>query len=230
MAGRLRRRSRSRRTVTGVILDLDPGGAPRTALAPQRPMSGNMSSRGEISVTLFGSHGRYRTETLNKRRCRLHPSRLWAFDREHRLEKTCRVLIGFNTRRLRGDRPLPVDRREPRPTSWRPTSASPRRSSASSPATASSSPRKGEPPPRRRATTTSPDPLRNDGMGSPRRPSGKGPDQTRHVEADQVPHDPIGPGVAQGSQRDRRPHAHGEHPGGLRGLDADGGVLEDHGP
>src|SRR5262249_16722580 len=50
-------------TVTGVILDLDPGALRELHWHPtadewQYVIAGN------VSVTLFGSHGRYRTETL----------------------------------------------------------------------------------------------------------------------------------------------------------------------
>ena len=52
--------------MTGVVLDLEPGGAARTALASRPPTSGSTSSKGTVSVTMFGSHGRYRIETLEK--------------------------------------------------------------------------------------------------------------------------------------------------------------------
>ena len=39
---------------------------------------------GNVSVTMFGSHGRYRTETLAEGRRRLHPAGLRPLDRERR--------------------------------------------------------------------------------------------------------------------------------------------------
>ena len=67
---------------------------------------------GEVSVTLFGSHGRYRTETLAEGRRRLHPAGLRPLDRERRqrsLPRPDRLQHG----RLRGDRPVAMDRGKP---------------------------------------------------------------------------------------------------------------------
>ena len=53
------------KTITGVILDLDPG-ALRTLHWHPNADEWQYVIEGEVSVTLFGSHGRYRTETLQK--------------------------------------------------------------------------------------------------------------------------------------------------------------------
>src|SRR4029078_12899342 len=52
-------------TITGVVLDLDPGGL--------RELHWHATSdewqyviEGQVSVTMFGSHGRFRTEILNR--------------------------------------------------------------------------------------------------------------------------------------------------------------------
>jgi oxalate decarboxylase/phosphoglucose isomerase-like protein (cupin superfamily) len=53
------------KTITGVILDLDPG-ALRTLHWHPNADEWQYVIEGEVSVTLFGSHGRYRTERLEK--------------------------------------------------------------------------------------------------------------------------------------------------------------------
>ena len=45
------------KTMTGVVLDLDPG-AIANCTGTRRPTSGNTSSSGKVSVTMFGSDGR----------------------------------------------------------------------------------------------------------------------------------------------------------------------------
>lgn len=52
------------KTVTGVILDLEPGGLRELHWHPTSD-EWQYVVEGQISVTLFGSHGRYRVETLN---------------------------------------------------------------------------------------------------------------------------------------------------------------------
>jgi oxalate decarboxylase len=52
--------------------------------------------QGEIRVTLFGSHGRYRTETLDKGDVGYIPQG-YGHSIENVGAKPCRVLIGFNT-------------------------------------------------------------------------------------------------------------------------------------
>ncbi len=51
---------------------------------------------GTVSVTMFGSHGRYRTETLAKGDVGYIPQG-YGHSVENVGEKPCRVLIGFNT-------------------------------------------------------------------------------------------------------------------------------------
>ena len=51
---------------------------------------------GQVSVTMFGSHGRYRTETLNRGDVGYIPQG-YGHSVENIGEKSCRVLIGFNT-------------------------------------------------------------------------------------------------------------------------------------
>jgi oxalate decarboxylase len=51
---------------------------------------------GQISVTLFGSHGRHRIETLNKGDVGYIPQG-YGHSIENVGGKPCRVLIGFNT-------------------------------------------------------------------------------------------------------------------------------------
>jgi oxalate decarboxylase len=82
-------------TVTGVILDLEPGGLRELHWHPtadewQYVIDGN------ISVTLFGSHGRFRTEQLSKGDVGYIPQG-YGHSIENVGKKPCRILIGFNT-------------------------------------------------------------------------------------------------------------------------------------
>ena len=84
-------------TVTGVVLDLEPGRAPRAALASQRRRVAVCDLRQDLGVTMFGSHGRYRIETLEQGDSGYIPQGYG-----HSLENAgdtepARVLIGFNT-------------------------------------------------------------------------------------------------------------------------------------
>jgi hypothetical protein len=72
--------------------------------------------RGRMSVSLFGSHGRYRIERLQKGRRRLHPgrlhrARLWSLDREYR-QRACPHPDRVQCRHLRNHRPAAMDRGE----------------------------------------------------------------------------------------------------------------------
>ncbi|HWB12837.1 MAG TPA: cupin domain-containing protein [Pirellulales bacterium] len=83
------------KTVTGVVLDLDPGALRELHWHPtadewQYVVDGN------ISVTLFGAKGRYRTETLEKGDVGYIPQG-YGHSIENVGKKPCRVLIGFNT-------------------------------------------------------------------------------------------------------------------------------------
>ena len=83
------------RTVTGVVLDLEPGGLRELHWHPtadewQYVIDGN------VSVTMFGSHGRYRTETMEKGDVGYIPQG-YGHSIENVGNKPSRVLIGFNT-------------------------------------------------------------------------------------------------------------------------------------
>lgn len=83
------------KTVTGVILDLEPGGVRELHWHPNAD-EWQYVIEGEISVTLFGSHGRYRIETLAKGDVGYIPQG-YGHSIENVGPKRCRVLIGFNT-------------------------------------------------------------------------------------------------------------------------------------
>ena len=83
------------KTVTGVILDLDPGGLRELHWHPTAD-EWQYVIDGEISVTMFGSHGRYRTETLRKGDVGYIPQG-YGHSIENIGDRPCRVLIGFNT-------------------------------------------------------------------------------------------------------------------------------------
>jgi oxalate decarboxylase len=82
-------------TVTGVILDLDPGAVRELHWHPTSD-EWQYVIEGQISVSLFGSHGRYRVEQLNKGDVGYIPQG-YGHSIENVGKKTCRVLIGFNT-------------------------------------------------------------------------------------------------------------------------------------
>lgn len=82
-------------TVTGVILDLEPGALRELHWHPTAD-EWQYVIEGQVSVTLFGSHGRYRTETLNKGDVGYIPQG-YGHSIENIGNKSCRVLIGFNT-------------------------------------------------------------------------------------------------------------------------------------
>ena len=94
-----------------MILDLEPGALRELHWHPNAD-EWQYVIEGTISVTLFGSHGRYRTETLEKGDVGYIPQG-YGHSIENVGDKPCRVLIGFNTGHLRGDRPVEVDRRQP---------------------------------------------------------------------------------------------------------------------
>jgi oxalate decarboxylase len=82
-------------TVTGVILDLDPGALRELHWHPTAD-EWEYVIDGDISVTMFGSHGRYRTETMEKGDVGYIPQG-YGHSIENVGTKPCRVLIGFNT-------------------------------------------------------------------------------------------------------------------------------------
>jgi oxalate decarboxylase len=83
------------KTVTGVVLDLDPG-ALRTLHWHPNADEWQYVIAGDVSVTLFGSHGRFRTEQLTRGDVGYIPQGYG-----HSIENTgttaARILIGFNS-------------------------------------------------------------------------------------------------------------------------------------
>ncbi|HEY1784666.1 MAG TPA: cupin domain-containing protein [Pirellulales bacterium] len=83
------------KTITGVILDLDPGALRELHWHPTAD-EWQYVIDGDISVTMFGSHGRYRTETMEKGDVAYIPQG-YGHSIENVGSKPCRVLVGFNT-------------------------------------------------------------------------------------------------------------------------------------
>lgn len=83
------------KTVTGVILDLDPGALRELHWHPTADEWQYVIS-GRVGVTLFGSHGRFRTEVLEAGDVGYIPQG-YGHSIENIGDKGCRVLIGFNT-------------------------------------------------------------------------------------------------------------------------------------
>jgi oxalate decarboxylase len=83
------------KTVTGVILDLNPGGLRELHWHPNAD-EWQYVIEGKVSVTMFGSHGRYRTETLEKGDVGYIPQG-YGHSIENLAESRSRLLIGFNT-------------------------------------------------------------------------------------------------------------------------------------
>src|SRR5580698_2120349 len=82
-------------TVTGVILDLEPGALRELHWHPTAD-EWQYVIEGDISVTMFGSHGRYRTEKLSAGDVGYIPQG-YGHSIENVGDKSCRILIGFNT-------------------------------------------------------------------------------------------------------------------------------------
>jgi oxalate decarboxylase len=82
-------------TVTGVILDLEPGGLRELHWHPTSD-EWQYVIEGQVSVTMFGSHGRFRTETLNKGDVGYIPQG-FGHSIENIGSTRSRMLIGFNT-------------------------------------------------------------------------------------------------------------------------------------
>ena len=82
-------------TITGVLLDLEPGALRELHWHPTAD-EWQYVVEGNISVTMFGSHGRYRTESLEKGDVGYVPQG-YGHSIENVGNKPCRVLIGFNT-------------------------------------------------------------------------------------------------------------------------------------
>jgi oxalate decarboxylase len=83
------------KTITGVILELDPGALRELHWHPTAD-EWQYVIDGQISVTMFGSHGRYRMETLEKGDVGYIPQG-YGHSIENVGDKPCRVLIGMNT-------------------------------------------------------------------------------------------------------------------------------------
>jgi oxalate decarboxylase len=83
------------KTVTGVVLELEPGGLRELHWHPTAD-EWDYVIEGNLSITLFGSHGRFRTEVLEKGDVSYIPQG-YGHSLENVGTKPCRVLIGFNT-------------------------------------------------------------------------------------------------------------------------------------
>ena len=82
------------KTITGVVLDLDPG-ALRTLHWHPNADEWQYVVEGEVSVTLFGSHGRYRIEQLQQGDVGYVPQG-YGHSIENVGDRAARILIGFN--------------------------------------------------------------------------------------------------------------------------------------
>jgi oxalate decarboxylase len=83
------------KTVTGAILELDPGALRELHWHPTAD-EWQYILEGKVSMTLFGSGGRYRIETLEKGDVGYIPQG-YGHSIENVGDKTCRILIGFNS-------------------------------------------------------------------------------------------------------------------------------------
>jgi len=83
------------KTVTGIILDLEPGALRELHWHPSAD-EWQYVLEGNISVTMFGSHSRHRIETLEKGDVAYIPQG-YGHSIENVGDKKCRVLIGFNS-------------------------------------------------------------------------------------------------------------------------------------
>jgi oxalate decarboxylase len=83
------------KTVTGVVLELDAGALRELHWHPTAD-EWQYVIEGDISVTMFGSHGRYRTEKLGAGDVGYIPQG-YGHSVENVGKAGCRVLIGFNT-------------------------------------------------------------------------------------------------------------------------------------
>jgi oxalate decarboxylase len=82
-------------TMTGVVLDLEPGGLRELHWHPNAD-EWQYVIEGQYSVSLFGSHGRYRTETLNQGDVAYIPQG-YGHSIENVGAKPGRLLLGFNS-------------------------------------------------------------------------------------------------------------------------------------
>jgi oxalate decarboxylase len=82
-------------TITGVILDLDPGALRELHWHPNAD-EWQYVIDGQVAVTMFGSHGRFRVETLGQGDVGYIPQG-YGHSIENVGDKPCRVLIGLNS-------------------------------------------------------------------------------------------------------------------------------------
>jgi oxalate decarboxylase len=82
------------KTITGIILDLEPGALREMHWHPAAD-EWQYVLEGNISVTMFGSHSRHRIETLEQGDVAFIPQG-YGHSIENIGDKKCRVLIGFN--------------------------------------------------------------------------------------------------------------------------------------
>ena len=83
-------------TITGVILELEPGGLRELHWHPTADEWQYVIS-GKVHVTMFGSHGRYRIETLEKGDVGYIPQGYGHSVENASETEPARILIGFNT-------------------------------------------------------------------------------------------------------------------------------------
>jgi oxalate decarboxylase len=82
-------------TITGVVLELEPGALRELHWHPNAD-EWQYVLEGQTSVTLFGSHSRFRTETLSEGDVAYIPQG-YGHSIENVGSAACRVLVGFNT-------------------------------------------------------------------------------------------------------------------------------------
>jgi oxalate decarboxylase len=83
------------KTITGAVLELEPGALRELHWHPNAD-EWQYVLEGEIGMTMFGSHGRFRSDTLEKGDVGYIPQG-YGHSIENIGDKKCRVLIGFNS-------------------------------------------------------------------------------------------------------------------------------------
>lgn len=83
------------KTMTGAVVDLEPGALRELHWHPSAD-EWQYLIEGRVSVTLFGSHGRYRIETLERGDVAYIPQG-YGHSVENVGDKDCRLLVGFNS-------------------------------------------------------------------------------------------------------------------------------------
>ena len=82
------------KTMAGALMEIEPGSMRELHWHPTAD-EWQYVLAGQVSVTLFGSHGRFRTETLDQGDVGYIPQG-YGHSLENVGDKVCRVLIGFN--------------------------------------------------------------------------------------------------------------------------------------